>query len=70
MHYLMHNVAANWKRMNFRIKIFDTMGGNDGRGFALIGDVVFFHFAPQGRAIDLERCSGLAFIPAMFAQRI
>jgi hypothetical protein len=55
MHYLMHNVASNWERMNFRRKIFDTMGGNDGRGFALIGDVVFFHFAPQSRAIDLKR---------------
>lgn len=55
MHYLMHNVAIIWKRMKFKRKIFDTMGENDGRGFALIGDVVFFHFAPQGRAIDLKR---------------
>ena len=70
MHYLMHNVAIIWKRMKFKRKIFDTMGGNDGRGFALIGDVVFFHFAPQGRAIDLKRWGGLAFIPVMFAQRI
>ncbi len=33
-------------------------------------NIVFFHFTPQGGAVDMEGSGGFAFIPVVFSQRI
>jgi hypothetical protein len=36
----------------------------------LIGNIVFFHLAPQGAAVDIKGRGGFTFIPVVFSQRV